>query len=72
MRMIDVNIFNTIKTVEQSIGMNSEKYFCVSTDKAANPVNMMGASKRIMEMFPDGSKQQDESLHSQVCECGVF
>ena len=27
------------------------KYFCVSTDKAANPVNMMGASKRIMEMF---------------------
>src|SRR5690606_23957742 len=27
------------------------KYFCVSTDKAANPVNMMGGSKRIMEMF---------------------
>jgi len=51
MRMIDVNIFNTIKTVEQSISMKSEKYFCVSTDKAANPVNMMGASKRIMEMF---------------------
>jgi FlaA1/EpsC-like NDP-sugar epimerase len=29
----------------------TKKYFCVSTDKAANPVNMMGASKRIMEMF---------------------
>ncbi len=26
-----------------------KKYFCVSTDKAANPVNLMGASKRIME-----------------------
>lgn len=26
-----------------------EQYFCVSTDKAANPVNIMGASKRIME-----------------------
>jgi UDP-N-acetylglucosamine 4,6-dehydratase len=28
-----------------------KKYFRVSTDKASNPVNMMGASKRIMEMF---------------------
>ena len=51
MRMIDVNIFNTDKTLEQSITNGVEKYFCVSTDKAANPVNMMGASKRIMEMF---------------------
>jgi len=51
MRMIDVNIFNTEKTLHQAIGLKSKKYFCVSTDKAANPVNMMGASKRIMEMF---------------------
>ena len=51
MRMIDVNIFNTKKTIEQSIQKGSKKYFCVSTDKAANPVNMMGASKRIMEMY---------------------
>lgn len=51
MRMIDVNIFNTDKTIQQSIDMDVKKYFCVSTDKAANPVNMMGASKRIMEMF---------------------
>ncbi len=51
MRMIDVNIFNTDKTLQQSIDNGVKKYFCVSTDKAANPVNMMGASKRIMEMF---------------------
>lgn len=51
MRMIDVNIFNTDKTLKQSIDSGVKKYFCVSTDKAANPVNMMGASKRIMEMF---------------------
>lgn len=51
MRMIDVNILNTIKTIELSIKNGVKKYFCVSTDKAANPVNMMGASKRIMEMF---------------------
>ncbi len=51
MRMIDVNIFNTDKTLTQAIDKGAKKYFCVSTDKAANPVNMMGASKRIMEMF---------------------
>ncbi|SLJ83930.1 UDP-N-acetylglucosamine 4,6-dehydratase [Psychrobacter sp. DAB_AL43B] len=51
MRMIEVNIFNTDKTLQQSIDQGVKKYFCVSTDKAANPVNMMGASKRIMEMF---------------------
>lgn len=51
MRMIEVNIFNTDKTIQQSIDKGVKKYFCVSTDKAANPVNMMGASKRIMEMF---------------------
>lgn len=51
MRMIEVNIFNTEKTINQSISKGVKKYFCVSTDKAANPVNMMGASKRIMEMF---------------------
>ena len=51
MRMVQVNIFNTDKTIKQAIKKGSKKYFCVSTDKAANPVNMMGASKRIMEMF---------------------
>lgn len=51
MRMIDVNIINTDKTVKQAIASKVKKYFCVSTDKAANPVNMMGASKRIMELF---------------------
>ena len=51
MRMVDVNVFNTDKTLQQAINAGVKKYFCVSTDKAANPMNMMGASKRIMEMF---------------------
>jgi UDP-N-acetylglucosamine 4,6-dehydratase len=51
MRMIDVNIYNTDKTIQQSIKNSTKKYFCVSTDKATNPINMMGASKSIMEMF---------------------
>lgn len=51
MRMIDVNILNMLRTTDQLFKKGLKKYFCVSTDKAANPVNMMGASKRIMEMF---------------------
>ena len=51
MRMIMVNVFNTIKTLRLAKEMGAKNYFCVSTDKAANPANMMGASKRIMEMF---------------------
>ena len=51
MRMVDVNIFNTEKTLIQAIETGAQKYFCVSTDKAANPANMMGASKSIMELF---------------------
>ena len=51
MRMIEVNIFNTLKTLRMASGTGLRNYFCVSTDKAANPVNMMGGSKRIMEMF---------------------
>jgi len=51
MRLVEVNIFNTEKTMRQAKAGGARKYFCVSTDKAANPVNMMGASKRIMEMF---------------------
>lgn len=51
MRMIEVNILNTEKTIQQAIQKGTKKYFCVSTDKAANPVNLMGASKRIMEHF---------------------
>ena len=51
MRMIDTNVFNTIKTLRLTSEKGLKNYFCVSTDKAANPVNMMGGSKRIMEMF---------------------
>ena len=51
MRMVDVNILNAEGILNYAVQNKCDKYFCVSTDKAANPVNMMGASKRIMEMF---------------------
>jgi len=51
MRMLEVNVFNTVKTARMASQMGARKYFAVSTDKAANPVNLMGGSKRIMEKF---------------------
>lgn len=50
-RLIDVNIFNSVDLLRMAADNDTVKYFCVSTDKAANPVNMMGASKRLMEQF---------------------
>lgn len=58
MRLIDVNVFLTKKLLEFARACNARKFFCVSTDKAANPVNMMGGSKRIMEMFLLGDSSQ--------------
>lgn len=51
MRMLEVNVFNTVKTARLAAAQRARKYFAVSTDKAANPVNLMGGSKRIMEKF---------------------
>ena len=43
------NVFHARDFLELLSDYPPETYFCVSTDKAANPVNLMGASKRIME-----------------------
>ena len=43
------NVLNAKKLLDFLSEFPPEEYFCVSTDKAANPVNIMGASKRIME-----------------------
>ena len=49
--MYDLKNIKTVNSIRLSIEKGFKKYFSVSTDKAANPANMMGASKRIMEMF---------------------
>lgn len=47
--LIQNNILHAKKLLDLLVQYPPEEYFCVSTDKAANPVNIMGASKRIME-----------------------
>lgn len=47
--MLQNNVLHAKKLLDLLSELPPEEYFCVSTDKAANPVNIMGASKRIME-----------------------
>lgn len=47
--MIENNVFKAKSFLDLLLKYKPEHFFCVSTDKAANPVNVMGASKKLME-----------------------
>ena len=47
--LLQNNVLHAKMLLDLLVEYPPEEYFCVSTDKAANPVNIMGASKRIME-----------------------
>ena len=47
--MIDNNVIRAKRFLDQLLSKPPQHFFCVSTDKAANPVNVMGASKKLME-----------------------
>lgn len=47
--LLENNVLKARKLLDLLTEIPPEHFFCVSTDKAANPVNIMGASKRIME-----------------------
>ena len=47
--MCDTNVFMAKKLLDLLVANPPEAFFCVSTDKAANPVNVMGATKKLME-----------------------
>ena len=51
MRMNEVNILNNLKILEYAKIKRTKKYFSVSSDKATNPVNLMGASKKLWKCF---------------------
>ncbi len=47
--MIENNVLRARKLLDLLLEFPPEHFFCVSTDKATNPVNIMGASKKLME-----------------------
>lgn len=47
--LMENNVIKAKRLLDLLVEYPPEHFFCVSTDKAANPVNIMGASKRIME-----------------------
>jgi FlaA1/EpsC-like NDP-sugar epimerase len=47
--MVENNVLRAKVLLDQLAENPPERFFCVSTDKAANPVNVMGASKKLME-----------------------
>src|SRR5210317_1299134 len=56
--MIENNIFKAQKLLKLLLEFPPEHFFCVSSDKAANPVNIMGATKKLMEELIMGYSSQ--------------
>ena len=63
-RMIKVNVFNTYNLLKFSNSINSKNFFSVSTDKAKNPTNLMGATKNVMEILLFNNPGQKVSISS--------
>lgn len=58
MRMLEVNFENTFKMLKLAKTSGASKFFSVSTDKACDPVNFLGASKRLMELALSSFSQE--------------
>lgn len=60
------NVYGTLNTVEAAIAHKVERFIFISTDKAVNPANVMGASKRMGEMIIQAYNSTSDTLFAAV------
>ncbi|MBN2797086.1 MAG: polysaccharide biosynthesis protein [Clostridia bacterium] len=60
------NCFGTLNVAKAADKFNAERFVLISTDKAVNPTNVMGASKRICEMIIQSIAKQSETKFTGV------
>ena len=70
--MIENNVLRARRLLDLLLEFPPEHFFCVSTDKAANPVNIMGASKKLMEELIMAYSRPAANHHGPFCQRGLL
>jgi FlaA1/EpsC-like NDP-sugar epimerase len=63
---IKVNVFGTLNCLENAVKQGTKKFIFVSTDKAVNPTNIMGSSKRIAEIIAQNTYQSLDNNSMEI------
>lgn len=63
---IMTNVFGTQTLVDKSIKYGVQMFVMISTDKAVNPTNVMGASKRLAEIYVQACALREEKLGNKI------